>query len=49
MLSLALLLMLAPVQEAPVLTSGSVVEAAARLRPGQYLGRRKSLRAARWS
>ncbi|WP_294195105.1 L,D-transpeptidase family protein [uncultured Sphingomonas sp.] len=37
MLSLALLLMFAPVQEAPVLTSGTVVEAAARLRPGQYL------------
>lgn len=37
MLSLALLLMLAPVQDAPVLTSGTVAEAAARLRPGQYL------------
>ena len=37
MLSLALLLLLTPVQDAPVLTSGTVAEAAARLRPGQYL------------
>lgn len=37
MLSLALLLLLTPVQDAPVLTNGTVAEAAARLRPGQYL------------
>lgn len=37
MLSLAFLLLLTPIQDAPVLTDGTVAEAAARLRPGQYL------------
>ena len=37
MLSIAFLLMLASVPEAPALTAGTVAQAAARLRPGQYL------------